>query len=557
MPGAGRRPAAAAPQEADGARRSARLGRARSPTPSRSPNQLAPPLGLPMPPPPSPPRRRAIDCAAAAPPPPAAIPAPAPPPPATVSRQPRRARRPISTCCSTPSARRCRTCRRRASRGARCCPRAAAVELDRAARSTPRAPRRRGRFITLGMLDDPAAQAQYPAVFDLEEGGGLLIAGGGGSGKTTALRTVARAAVDGATPDEVALFVIDCRVTIAAVRCATFRTAPPSRPATTSSRSRGWSSLLTAELDRRRAAAVAPRRPGRDAVGVPRQGPLVAADRRARRRLPEPQRDPRLGAADGDRTARLVRRVPSHRHRRPPARHPRRPRRRPPPGGAGADDVVDRPAARVAPDRRAGLRRLRHPDVAQQRARAARRPRVCGTTSSCRSASSARPVGGGPGRGDRRLRQRAGEARAAGAGHGAPTRRGARAARRAAPRACATLGRTDVFGDGRRGRRQLQRALRRRPATLGTHDGAPPCRPLARRRRLRGVDGRTRRRHRRSRPHAAARSTTPSSCRGLRRALRVAAPERPYVLVVDDVDRYDDGGCRRRTTASSRPRAAG
>ena len=117
--------------------------------------------------------------------------------------------RPTSTCSSTPCATRCRTCRRRASRGARCSP-----SCCRGTRSscppTRRERRGKGRYITLGMLDDPAAQAQYPAVFDLEEGGGLLIAGGGGSGKTTALRTVARAAVDGATPDEVALFVIDC-----------------------------------------------------------------------------------------------------------------------------------------------------------------------------------------------------------------------------------------------------------------------------------------------------------------------------------------------------------
>ena len=71
------------------------------------------------------------------------------------------------------------------------------------------APGRKGRYITLGMLDDPAAQAQYPAVFDLEDTGGLLIGGSGGAGKTTALRTAAMAAVAGATPDEVTLFVID------------------------------------------------------------------------------------------------------------------------------------------------------------------------------------------------------------------------------------------------------------------------------------------------------------------------------------------------------------
>lgn len=69
---------------------------------------------------------------------------------------------------------------------------------------------RRGRYLTLGMLDDPAAQAQYPATFDLEDAGGLIIGGSGGSGKTTAMRTAALSAIAGATPDEVTLFVIDC-----------------------------------------------------------------------------------------------------------------------------------------------------------------------------------------------------------------------------------------------------------------------------------------------------------------------------------------------------------
>ena len=59
---------------------------------------------------------------------------------------------------------------------------------------------RQGRFLTIGMLDDPAAQAQYPAVFDLEDAGGLMIGGSGGSGKTTALRTAVVSAVTGATP---------------------------------------------------------------------------------------------------------------------------------------------------------------------------------------------------------------------------------------------------------------------------------------------------------------------------------------------------------------------
>ena len=102
------------------------------------------------------------------------------------------------------------------------------------------------------MLDDPAAQAQYPAVFDLEEGGGLLIAGGGGSGKTTALRTVARAAVDGATPDEVALFVIDC----ASRSLGPLRDLPHCAAVATGDDLESITRVivvLTAELDRRRA----------------------------------------------------------------------------------------------------------------------------------------------------------------------------------------------------------------------------------------------------------------------------------------------------------------
>ncbi|MGF1595596.1 MAG: FtsK/SpoIIIE domain-containing protein [Acidimicrobiales bacterium] len=45
--------------------------------------------------------------------------------------------------------------------------------------------------ITLGLVDDPAAQAQHPAVVDLDGGGGLLVFGTGGAGKTTALVTLA------------------------------------------------------------------------------------------------------------------------------------------------------------------------------------------------------------------------------------------------------------------------------------------------------------------------------------------------------------------------------
>lgn len=51
--------------------------------------------------------------------------------------------------------------------------------------------------VAIGLVDDPAAQAQYPAVVDLASGGGLLVLGTGGSGRTTALRTLAVAASHG------------------------------------------------------------------------------------------------------------------------------------------------------------------------------------------------------------------------------------------------------------------------------------------------------------------------------------------------------------------------
>jgi S-DNA-T family DNA segregation ATPase FtsK/SpoIIIE len=102
------------------------------------------------------------------------------------------------------------------------------------------------------MLDDPAAQAQYPAVFDLEEGGGLLVAGGGGSGKTTALRTAALAAVADGSPDDVCLFVIDCASrSLVALRelphCAAVATGDDLESITR------VIATLARELDRRRA----------------------------------------------------------------------------------------------------------------------------------------------------------------------------------------------------------------------------------------------------------------------------------------------------------------
>jgi len=109
----------------------------------------------------------------------------------------------------------------------------------------------KGRLITLGLLDDPAAQAQFPAVFDLEESGGLLIAGSGGSGKSSALRSAAVSAIAGATPDEVTLFVFDC----ASRSLAALRALPHVAMVATGDDLESMSraiAVLGAELDRRR-----------------------------------------------------------------------------------------------------------------------------------------------------------------------------------------------------------------------------------------------------------------------------------------------------------------
>ncbi len=45
--------------------------------------------------------------------------------------------------------------------------------------------------IAFGMVDDPGAQAQYPAVIDMARSGGLIMHGTGGSGKSTVLKTIA------------------------------------------------------------------------------------------------------------------------------------------------------------------------------------------------------------------------------------------------------------------------------------------------------------------------------------------------------------------------------
>lgn len=66
-----------------------------------------------------------------------------------------------------------------------------------------------GRMIAVGMIDAPERQDQAPAIVDLEEGGGWLIFGSGGSGKTTVLRTIAVSAAATARPDQVEIFGFD------------------------------------------------------------------------------------------------------------------------------------------------------------------------------------------------------------------------------------------------------------------------------------------------------------------------------------------------------------
>lgn len=68
---------------------------------------------------------------------------------------------------------------------------------------------RPGRFVVVGLLDDPEHQDQRPAVLDLEEGGGCLVFGSGGAGGSTFLRTVAASVTATAPNGEAAVMVFD------------------------------------------------------------------------------------------------------------------------------------------------------------------------------------------------------------------------------------------------------------------------------------------------------------------------------------------------------------
>lgn len=63
---------------------------------------------------------------------------------------------------------------------------------------------------TVGLLDDPAAQAQEPFIIDLTEAGSVVLVGGAGTGRSTALRTFAAALVRTVSPAELHLHALDC-----------------------------------------------------------------------------------------------------------------------------------------------------------------------------------------------------------------------------------------------------------------------------------------------------------------------------------------------------------
>ena len=165
-----------------------------------------------------------------------AVPAPAPPPPGVGTTSVVRGR-------GHPPR---RVARRGRQGGAELADAAQAVARDaaRGARlarrsSDPRSRRRRGARVASsrsGCSTTPRPRRSTRRCSTSRTSGGLLIGGSGGAGKTTALRTAAMAAVVDATPDEVTLFVIDCRLAIARHPGRPARTSRRSPRATTSSR---------------------------------------------------------------------------------------------------------------------------------------------------------------------------------------------------------------------------------------------------------------------------------------------------------------------------------
>ncbi|GAB2565789.1 FtsK/SpoIIIE domain-containing protein [Leucobacter ruminantium] len=66
-----------------------------------------------------------------------------------------------------------------------------------------------GRGPVVGLLDDPAAQAQRPVRIDFEDAGSISIIGAGGTGKTGALIAIAAALSDECTSEPVQIYAID------------------------------------------------------------------------------------------------------------------------------------------------------------------------------------------------------------------------------------------------------------------------------------------------------------------------------------------------------------
>lgn len=63
--------------------------------------------------------------------------------------------------------------------------------------------------VTVGLLDDPRSQSQYPFYFNLSEDGHIAIYGAPGSGKTTLLHTVAMSIALSYPPDAVHIYMMD------------------------------------------------------------------------------------------------------------------------------------------------------------------------------------------------------------------------------------------------------------------------------------------------------------------------------------------------------------
>jgi S-DNA-T family DNA segregation ATPase FtsK/SpoIIIE len=62
---------------------------------------------------------------------------------------------------------------------------------------------------TIGLIDEPSAQAQRPLRIDFAQTGGLVVYGVGGTGKSTVLRTIAASLASAHSPEAVHLYAID------------------------------------------------------------------------------------------------------------------------------------------------------------------------------------------------------------------------------------------------------------------------------------------------------------------------------------------------------------